>query len=220
MGGLAVVMSEQEQITYLANVIHIARSDGVLSPREIAAIEEVQSELGAKKRILNGAMKAAESETFALSQVGNFANQVGNVADMLYVSFLDGDMEDRELNSIKSFSAKIGLTAQQIDLMIRETIERAERAALSVTCPSCSKTTGGSGKFCPNCGTPLGKADTEPVKVALEIPASGYSIEFSESSASAFDGALTIAKTAPTFSTCVRGKKTWYLASWPEDSFT
>ena len=56
-----MILTDQEQLIYLANVIYLARLDGTLSPRELAAIEEVRSALGAKKRIFNAAMKAAES---------------------------------------------------------------------------------------------------------------------------------------------------------------
>lgn len=154
-------LTEQEQITYLANVIYLARADATLSPRELAAIEEVRSDLGAKKRTFNAAMKAAESETYSAAKVGSFAVQVANLADMLYVCLLDGELEERESATVKNFCNQTGITKDQLDLMISEAISRVERTTLSVSCPSCSNTVGGAIKFCPNCGTPLAKTDTE-----------------------------------------------------------
>jgi hypothetical protein len=49
------------------------------------------------------------------------------------------------------------------------------------------------------------------------VPSSGYAVEFSESSATGFPAALELARSAPTFSSCVRNKKTWYLAAWPTE---
>jgi tellurite resistance protein len=211
--------TEQEQTTYLANVIYLARADGTLSPRETAVIEEIRSDLGAKKRTLNAALKAAESEAYHPEKVGSFAVQVANLADMLYVCLLDGELEEHESATVKNFCNQTGITKDQLDLMISEAISRLERSNLSVSCPSCSNKVDGTVKFCPNCGTPLGKTDAEAVKVAFEIPSSGYAIEFCESSASGFQAALDFAKSAPNFSSCIRNKKTWYLASWPEDTF-
>jgi len=214
-----MILTDQEQLIYLANVIYLARLDRTLSPRELAAIEEVRSALGAKKRIFNAAMKAAESETYSPAKAGSFATQVTNLADMLYVCVLDGELEEHEATIVKNFCNQTGVTEIQLDLMVGEAISQVERTTLSVSCPSCSCAVSGAVKFCPNCGTPLGKADAEAVKVAFEIPSGGYAIEFCESSASGFQTALEFARSAPSFSNCVRSKKTWHLASWPEDAF-
>ncbi len=53
----------------------------------------------------------------------------------------------------------------------------------------------------------------------MEIPATGYAVEFCESTAAGFPRSAEIAKAAPTFTSCVRAGKTWYLAGWPGDRF-
>jgi hypothetical protein len=63
-----IELSESEQIVYLANVILLAYSDSSLSPREIAALEDLRSKIGAKKGALNAARRAVESGTYTLSK--------------------------------------------------------------------------------------------------------------------------------------------------------
>ncbi|MBI4478411.1 MAG: zinc ribbon domain-containing protein [Acidobacteria bacterium] len=214
-----MTLSEQEQISYLANVAYLARADGVLSPREQAAIEEVRADLEAKKGTLNAAVKAVDSGTYSPAKVGFFAVQVANLADMLYVCFVDGDFDESESIIVKKFCEQISITGDQLKLMMSDAIARADKTSLTVKCPACSNSASGSAKFCPSCGGPIGKPEEAAAKLAFEIPASGYAIEFAESSAGGFPAALEFAKSAPTLKTCVRNKKTWYLAGWPERSF-
>jgi tellurite resistance protein len=55
-------LDEQDQITYLANVIFLANADGSISPKENAALEEMRTAIGAKKSTFNAAMKKALSD--------------------------------------------------------------------------------------------------------------------------------------------------------------
>lgn len=214
-----MAFTEQEQITYLANVIFLAHADASLSPRESAAIEEIRTGIGAKKSVLNLAARAVESGQYSPAIVGSFAVNVSNLADMLYLCFIDGDLSEHEEAIASDFCRKIGLNQEQFNIMVREAIAKVDQSKLSVTCPSCSTNVKGDSKYCSNCGSPLGKSDDDVVKVALEIPASGYAIEFCESTAAGFPAALQFAKTATSFSSCIRNKKTWYLAGWTEGDF-
>lgn len=214
-----IELSESEQIIYMANAILIANSDSSLSPRELAALEEIRSTLGAKKGSLTAARKAVESGTYAVSRCGDFATQVNNLADMLYICFVDGELSKKEQGIVTEFSQSIGLTEGQFDLMLKNALERVSKRTATVSCPKCSTDADSKAKFCPNCGAPLSNSAEEPLKTDFEIPLSGHAIEFSESTAANFPKALELAKKAPKFETCVRGKKTWYLAHWPEQSF-
>jgi hypothetical protein len=214
-----MLIREQDHITYLANVVCLARADGLLSAKELAAIEEIRSSIGAKKGALNASTKSAASKDYVPAKLGTFAEQVANLADMLYVCLVDGDLDYKELTLLTPFWGEIGLTKDQFKLMVEEAIIRASRTVLSITCSSCGGTVSATVKFCPNCGAPVGKAEGEAVSTELQISPTGYAIEFCESTSASFEAALDFAKTAPAFATCVRGKKRWYLASWPEGSF-
>jgi hypothetical protein len=212
--------TEQEQTQYLANIIFLAHADSTLSPRESAAIEEIRSGIGAKKAVLNAAIRAVESGQYSPVAVGSFAANVSNLTDMLFLCFVDGDLSEREKAIAIDFCRKIGLTQEQLNLMVREAIAKVDQSKLSVNCPSCSISVKGDSRFCPNCGTPLGKSEAEGVRVSTEVPASGYAVEFCESTGAGFPAALQFAKSADSFSSCVKGKKTWYLAAWPDDGFS
>lgn len=214
-----MVLAEQEQITYLANIVFLAHTDSTLSPKETAAIEEIRTALGAKKGTLNAALKAAQSGQYTPVKTGNFVAQVSNVADMLYLCFVDGDLAESEKNIVTDFCRKVGLTQDQLNVMIREAIARADQTKLSVVCPSCKADVSGDSKFCPKCGKAMSRVEAEPATVAFQIPSTGYAIEFCESTAASFPAALEYARSAPSLTSCTRNKKIWYMASWPEDSF-
>lgn len=59
----------------------------------------------------------------------------------------------------------------------------------------------------------------DPTASDFQIPTSGVAIEFCESTSAQFPTALKIAQAAPTYATVIRGKKSWYLAAWPESGF-
>lgn len=210
---------DSDQLKYLANVIYVAHIDGALSYRETATIEEIRASLGAKKGTLKAAVRAVEAGGYVPSPVGDFPTRVAGLADMLYVGVVDGDLSDTEREAIQRFSAAAGVTSEQVEMMVREAITRAERIGPTMSCTKCSATIAQTVKFCPNCGNALEVPPTDSVALSLDIPATGYAIEFCESSAAGFPAALEYSKSAPSFASCLRAKKTWYLAGWPEESF-
>jgi hypothetical protein len=211
----SVTLSEPSQIDYLANVIFLAICDGELTSKEAAALEEIRLSIGAKKSTLEKARKQAESGAYAPIPNGTFAAQASNLADMLYVSVLDGTLSDAEKKLISEFSRRTKLTQEQILLLAQEAVLRAKETSLSITCHSCGATSNADLNFCPQCGAALRTS----VRTDFDIPRSGYAIEFAESSAGGFPAALSLARCAPSFSSCIRNKKTWYLAAWPESDF-
>jgi len=214
-----MVLTEQDQVTYLANVIVVAHADSAISAKETAAIDEIRTAIGAKKATLNAALKAVQSGSYCPIKTGAFAVQVSNVADMLYMCFVDGELETTEKSVLTDFCRKVGLTQDQLNLMAKEAIARSDQTKLTIMCPTCSAEVGGDAKFCPKCGKAVSKTDPEPVQVAFQVPNTGYAIEFCESTAAGFPAALNNAKTAPSFTSITRNKKTWYLAGWPDESF-
>lgn len=212
-------LSDTEQVPYLANAVSVANIDSSLSPRELAALDEIRAKIGAKKSSLTSARKAVETGSYSLSKCGDFATQVNNLADMLYICFVDGELSEKEQAIVAKFSETIGLSTVQFELMLKEATARVTRDSFKVSCPKCSTESDSKIKFCPNCGTALANTAEEATKTDFEIPKVGHAIEFSESTAAGFTKALEFAKQAPKFESCIRAKKTWYLASWPEDGF-
>jgi len=204
------MLSEAEQITYLANIIFAA--GGSLNERQQAVFAQIQDKIGAKKTSLTKAMARAKSSNFSATPTGLLGDQVSNLGDMLYVAILDGDLSLNEKEIVLTFAKTVGLNDEQLKLVTTEALQRLKEDSAQRNCPECSAGVG-SANFCPQCGASL--ADT-PKSNGIAIPSSGYAIEFCESTSASFPEALKCAQDATTFSSETRGKKVWYLAAWSE----
>lgn len=207
-------------ISYLSNLILIARADNALSPREQGALEEIRTAIGAKKSELSRATKLVESSSYTLTKVRRFSDQIRNLEDMLYLCLVDGELADDETKIITEYCKLISISQEQLDLLVSEADQRGRRHTATLICPSCSQSAPAQAKFCPHCAQSFASVESDSaVKVSMEIPATGYAVEFCESTVAGFPRAVEIAKAAPFFTSCVRSGKTWYLASWPGDRF-
>ena len=204
---------------YLANVLAIARADNVISDSELAAVEEVCSEVGGKKTDLKKAGRLVEADDFAPQPIGRFSDKVRNAEDMIYVALTDGGLGQDEIGNIIPFLEQVGLHQEVVDAMIKEGQTRVNAKKTTTTCPSCGAMAVGGAKFCPECGTQIAvtASSEQSVRVEFDYPSEGISIEFAESSSANFDAALAAAKTAPDFQMCEKSGKQWHLATWPQD---
>ena len=215
-----MTLKESDHVPYLANVISMAFADSNLSTAESAAIEEIRTRIGATKSSLTIATKAVQQGEFSQTRVGDFSTQVCNIADMLYISCVDGGLDANEKTMLIDFCKKVGLTQEQLNVMVKEAISRADQTKLKFACPECKAELDASAKFCSACGKSIGGVkETVVDSVAFDVPVSGYAIEFCESTSGAFPAALQMAKTSQGFSTQTRNRKTWYLATWTDSGF-
>ncbi len=211
-------LSDKEQVAYLANLVAVSRADGSVSPNETLAIEAAQKRIGAKKTVLHKADTLAQSDGFTPAVVGSFSVRIANLEDMISVSLADGVLDQAEKPVVLSFAKKVGITNEQLQLILTEvrTSLRSEEATRA--CPGCSAKVPREAKFCPECGGSLELSDkAAAVAVEYTIPSAGIAIEFAESTASGFVDAVRKAKVAPENAECVKGKKTWYMAAWPKE---
>lgn len=209
-------LSEEDQIIYLANLIFIANANGAVSPTAEIALDEIRESIRAKKSTYETARRRALSGAYSLSKIGSFVAQVSNLTEMLYVCAVDRDISSAEKQMVSEFARSIDLTEKQIDILMAEIIARIKQKQIVIVCPSCKMNTNADSKFCPKCGASLTAALSSS---KFEIPKIGYAIEFCESTSAGFPSALKFAQQAPTFSSCMKSKKNWYLASWPGDAF-
>lgn len=210
----------KDHIVYLANLIAIGCADGKAEKIEDSAIDEIRVRIGAKKSDINSAYKLAAKGNYQVSIVNGFSFQVMNLSDMLYVALIDGDWNRAEEEIIRSVQKQIGVTDEQLDKLMHEAIQRSQTAQATATCPNCNTALSVGAKFCSACGAAVAAVGFGATQVDMEIPSEGYVIEFCESTAAGFPTALEFAKTSEGFQSCVRSKKTWYQASWPDSKFT
>ncbi|HUT91221.1 MAG TPA: zinc ribbon domain-containing protein [Thermoguttaceae bacterium] len=213
-------MNEAEIVTYLANVMCVARADSVLQPEEESALEAIRTALKAKKTDMGKAEKIASKPDYQPTPVGCYSDKIRNFEDMVFVALADTKIDPTEKVMIVAFAKQIAMTQDQVNIVISEARSRVQTQAQTATiaCPGCKRPIPAASKFCPECGSPVVQAlDTVATRVEFEYPSQGVSIEFAESSSATFDTALSLASKAPSFEQCVRSKKRWFLATWRKD---
>jgi hypothetical protein len=209
-------IDDDQRVAYLANLLAVARADGSISPNETQAIEDAQKRIGAKKSLLKKAETVVEASEYLPEPVGTFSTKIANLEDMVLVSLVDGVLDQTEKPVVLEFARKVGITNDQLKLILAQAKASVASSRATRTCPGCSASVARATKFCPECGGSLEQTDTEAaVPVAYSIPSEGVAIEFAESTASGFADAVRRAQEAPIRASCVKGKKTWYMAAWP-----
>lgn len=216
-----MALTNDQKVTYLANLILIARADGKLSPHETDAIESIQKSIGARKAELNKAYKVAEAQNYEMSPVGHWTDKTKNLEDIIYVSMIDGSIDQTEKPLIIGFARQINVSQDQINIIVRDVKNIILSGTSAILCPNCGAKIQSNVKFCPECGASIADiAEKKAVAVSYEIPKSGIAIEFSESTASGFTHAVQNQQAAPINATCLKDKKSWYLAAWPSNEIT
>jgi predicted RNA-binding Zn-ribbon protein involved in translation (DUF1610 family) len=214
-------LSNEQKILYLSNVVAMARADGQLSPDEVEAIEAVTKSIGARKTELNKAYQQAEQSEFQPAPVGFWSDKIKNLEDIIYVSMIDGEIDNREEHLLLAFAKQVKISQEQLNLIIGDVKNAVSIASGNISCPSCKAKVTGPAKFCPACGAAIQESsESQSIAVSYDIPTTGITIEFAESTASGFAHAVRDHQKAPVNATCVKGKKTWYLSAWPTDSIS
>lgn len=211
-------LSDEEKIAYLANLIAVSRADGSVSQNETLAIESAQKSIGANKTEFRKADTLAQSDGFSLTVVGSFSVRIANLEDMISVALADGVLDQAEKPVVLTFAKNVGITNEQLQLILSEVRASLKSGDATRACPRCSAKVFRSAKFCPECGSSLELSDkAAAVAVEYTIPRVGIAIEFAESTASGFVDAVRKAKLAPENAECVKGRKTWYMAAWSKE---
>lgn len=211
-------LNDDDKLIYLANLIAVSRADGSISPNETHTIEAAKERIRARKDVLKKADIMAQSEGFSIQPVSTFSARIANLEDMMMVALADGALDQAEKPMIIAFAKLVGVTNEQLQLILSE-VKNSLRSSNGIrVCPSCSAKVPRAAKFCTECGGGLDKTDKAAgVVVEYSIPSIGVAIEFAESTASGFVDAVRKAKTAPNNAECKKGTKTWYMAAWPQE---
>jgi Tellurite resistance protein TerB. len=212
-------LTDSDKTSYLGNLWLVARADKALSEPERTIIEQVRKNIEAKRSLNAAAQKSVESNTFFLTKVGSFADQVQNLEDMISVALADSDLAQAEADVIASFCGLIGIHQEQLDLVTSEVSKRLKSERSTIVCAKCGAQIQSDARFCPACGVAVQPGKPETVALDFDIPKQGYSIAFCESSAVGFPAALELAKHLGGLQTALKNKKTWYLVTVPRHRF-
>lgn len=212
-------MNKSDIEKYLINLLKISRIDGVLNPKTEEIIENIRKELGATKGELNQAIRISEKDIEDFKLFGSFSDRVKNLEDMMLLSINDDKITENEKKRINDFSKEINVTQEQLNIIVRETQNRKAILSGFTNCKNCNQKIQSDVNFCPNCGSDLSskKLNTNEIKLDLNIPNTGITLEFCVSTAATFSESLKLANINPTFQECIRSDKKWYCVSYQED---
>jgi RNA polymerase subunit RPABC4/transcription elongation factor Spt4 len=215
-----MILSNEQKILYLANAVATVRADGTFLHRSESHRSDTKINRS-KKTELRKAYQKAEQKEFQPSPVGFWSDKIKNLENIIYVSMIDGSIDNSEKQLILAFAKQVEISQAQLSLILNDVKRSVSHSSDNISCQKCKATITGASKFCPECGAAI-QASSEPeaIAVSYEIPASGIAIEFPESTATGFAFAVRDHKNAPVNATCVKGKKTWYLSAWPIESIS
>jgi len=202
----------KDSIPFMANIAKVAHSDGTLSAIELGQMEAIRKELKFKKSDFNAAVRLVQNGDYSITLVGSFADQVKNLEAILRVAYADDDLNDFELKFINEFRVAIGIHQEQLDKLSNEVISSLKQQGK--ICPSCGDENAADSRFCAKCGANL-DTTIQDIKVQFEVPRSGITIEFADSTAASFPKVLEIAKSKEGYQSCLKDKKTWHLVVFP-----
>jgi tellurite resistance protein len=148
-------MAQDDQISYLANIICVATADGRLSAREQQAMEGICRRIGAEQHHMEQAIQVVTNGGYQPIPVGCFSDRVRNLEDMVYMALSDDDLPDAEKMEILSFAKKIHVTQGQINEIVSEAKKQIQTLTVTPACPTCGKVIPSQSLFCIHCGSKI-----------------------------------------------------------------
>lgn len=146
------MITEDQVITYLANIIKISQLDGKLDSGEQAAIEQICERLKAEENQLQEAIKKVAEGRHTMMPVGRLSDKIRNLEDMLYVAMSDGELTASEKAEMLAYVKKINISQNQIKIVLNETKTKIELQKIKLTCTACDNPLSPESKFCTECG--------------------------------------------------------------------
>ena len=117
-------MTEPEQIQYLANIFHVARSDNDVAVLENRVVEDMARDIGAGYLETRKAWDLSTQKDFCVKFPPRLSERIRNLEDMLYLAYCDQGLCDSEKNVIIDYARQIGISQDQINLIRKETKAR------------------------------------------------------------------------------------------------
>jgi len=224
---LKMILTHELQVDYLANVIGMARANGKVFPEEKAAVESIQMVIGAGASELTQAYSIAKNADFAPKVIGLWSNQVKNLEHIIYLSLLDGKIDNDEKRYILQIAKKIKISQDQLNFIIHDVKQSSSGLPKNIThCKQCQSMLNNAVKFCTECGTSVsGDPQNRPataasVTPAYDIPTKGIAIEFAESSEAGVSLAMNAMAFAAVQETCEKDGQLWHLVAWSSSQMT
>ena len=132
-------MNNGSAARYLANIIAIARSNGLPDEREQAYLDQIRGHIHARKQDLKEAEKLAATEGYRPEPVERYSERVRNMEDIVCVCLLRGVLNDAQRQAIIAYANAARLSQRQTDLILSQSYAQAMAYKRAVVCPHCHR---------------------------------------------------------------------------------
>ena len=122
-----MVMTQQQQIQYLANIYYLARADGNFEVEEDSLLIKIAEGIGAGYLETRKALDMVLENGFKLKLPERFSNQLRTVEDMMLVAMSDKKLHKNEKKILLAFSKQLVLGQEQIDIIRKQAKTRLKK---------------------------------------------------------------------------------------------
>lgn len=123
-------VDKKKRMSHVLNLIYLAMSDGVLDKRELELINVLSNEYGLSKDEYKRIIKRPESIKFHVPKSRD--ERLMQLCDMVKVMFVDGEIDESEIDFCKNIAKKLEFQAEIIDIIILKAIELLNRKIDSI----------------------------------------------------------------------------------------
>ncbi len=108
-----------DKIAYLANVMAIARADGMVTPAEQRVYQAIATRIGADPSEMAEARQRADSQDFHLTVMSDPPSRLANLEDMLMMGLADGNLDEKESMPLEKLAMGLKFTQMDVDMALR-----------------------------------------------------------------------------------------------------
>lgn len=115
------MITREVKIEHFKNLIAVAYADGILDEEEKKVIHERAVELGLNEAEVSAIIAQANDLSFIVPL--NHEEKEDQLADIIYMSMIDGKVHPKEYSLCKNIAKKLDLNTRDVDHVIKLTSE-------------------------------------------------------------------------------------------------
>ena len=121
-------MNREQTVRYLANVYHVAASDGAVGRDEERVFEEIARDLRAVYTDRKQAQQLGAAEGIQSDVGDRWSTRIKNLEDMMYAAYCNGRLDAGEKTAVVTYAKTLGIDQKQLNLIKQEAKQRCEAA--------------------------------------------------------------------------------------------
>lgn len=120
-------LTPAQKVSYLANVLSIAKPEEQMGSSELAVLQEIIDRLDVDWNSLQEAKKLVAGGIYSLRLMREAGVRRDNIEDMIAISLADGSLSDDETNPIEKMSETLGFSQADMDMIVRRAELRVQK---------------------------------------------------------------------------------------------